>query len=106
MNLSVFVGNVKEKPELMETPNGKFYAKVVISVERAFQNSEGITERDDIEFIFWNGLAKPFVDGVEKGSIVSVKARVQSRKYKNTKNETKLDYEFIVEKYSILVDKK
>ena len=40
MNLSVFVGNVKEKPELMETPNGKFYAKVVISVERAFQNSE------------------------------------------------------------------
>ncbi len=45
MNLSVFVGNVKEKPELKETPNGKFYAKAVISVERPFQNSEGITER-------------------------------------------------------------
>lgn len=102
MNLCVFLGKLKETSELQETSNGKFYARVVLSVERSFQNSEGITEKDDIEFIFWNGLAKLFIDTASIGNMVSIKARVQSREYENTKKETKLSYEFIAEKCSIL----
>ncbi len=101
LNQLVLVGRIVKKPELREAENNKKYSFITLAVPRSFKNVNGEYDTDFIDCALWDSVAASTVKYCDKGDIVGIKGRLQSRIVE--KDDTKKQVlEVVAEKVTFL----
>ena len=101
LNQLVLVGRIVRKPELSVSENTKKYSFITLAVPRSFKNVNGEYDTDFIDCILWDSVAASTVKYCDKGDIVGVKGRIQSRQIEKDDSKKYL-LEIIAEKVTFL----
>lgn len=101
LNQVVLVGRLVKDPILRESENKKKMSYVTLAVPRCFKNAEGVYDTDFLECILWEGVATNTCEYCQKGDIVGVKGRLQTRTIEK-EEEKKYVTEIIAEKVTFL----
>lgn len=105
LNQTILVGRIVRKPELKETENGKKMSFITLAVPRSFKNVNGEYDTDFIDCSLWDSIAASTVEYCNKGDIIGVKGRLQTRVVEK-EEEKKYILEVIAEKVTFLSSKK
>ncbi|MRH44390.1 single-stranded DNA-binding protein [Aquibacillus halophilus] len=81
LNRVVLVGRLTRDPDLRYTPNGVAVANFTLAVNRPFSNQQGDKEADFINCVVWRRAAENLANFMNKGSLVGVDGRLQSRSF-------------------------
>lgn len=80
MNRTFLVGRITADPELRTTPNGIATTRITVAVNR-MPNANGERVADFINVVVWRRQAENVAKYCNKGSLVGVEGRLQSRSY-------------------------
>lgn len=105
INDVVLVGRLTKKPELKFTTNGTKYSQFIVAVQRKFKNQNGEYESDFINCLMWSTVAENFIKFTNKGSLVGIEGRIQTRSYEKD-GVKKYIQEVVAENFSLLESKK
>lgn len=83
LNRVVLVGRMTRDPELRRTGNGTPVVSFTIAMNRNFTSQNGERQADFIPCVVWNKAAENTARYCQKGSLVGVDGRLQSRTYEN-----------------------
>ncbi|MDL4840944.1 single-stranded DNA-binding protein [Aquibacillus rhizosphaerae] len=81
LNRVVLVGRLTKDPDLRYTPNGVAVANFTLAVNRPFSNQQGEREADFINCVVWRRPAENLANFMNKGSMVGVDGRLQTRSF-------------------------
>lgn len=79
MNQVVLVGRLTKNPEIITTKENTQKTQITIAVSRNFKNVDGIYETDLIDITLWNGIAENTANYCNKGDIIGVRGRIQTK---------------------------
>ena len=82
INQVILVGRLVQDPIIKEVAGGKNICEVKLALGRPFKNSQNQYDTDFIKVVFWEYLAINVNEFCKKGSIIGVRARLQSRSAK------------------------
>lgn len=105
INHVVVAGRLTRKPELKFTENGTKYTQFTVATQRNFKNKSGEYEADFIRCLMWRTAAANFVKFTDKGSLVGIEGRIQTRSY-DKDGSTVYITEVLAEGFSLLETKK
>lgn len=105
LNQIVLVGRLTRNITVNKSDKGVKVATISLAIPRSFKNMEGGYDTDFIDCVAFDNIAENTKEYCEKGDIVGVKGRVQSR---TVEKEGKTEYlmEIIAEKITFLSNKK
>ena len=105
LNQIILVGRLTRDITVNKSENGVKVATISIAVPRSFKNVEGVYDTDFIDCVAFDLVAENTSEYCNKGDIVGVKGRVQSKsiELEDGKKENKL--EIICEKITFLSSK-
>ena len=83
----MLVGRLTKDPELRYTSDGVPVANVTLAVSRPFKNAAGEVEADFVNCTLWRKTAVNTAEYCEKGSIIGLSGRIQTRQYVNSEGE-------------------
>ena len=106
LNQLVLVGRLVRTPELRESENKSKYAYITLAVPRSFKNSNGDYDTDFIDCILWDAAASNTVEYCDKGDVIGVRGRIQSRKVEKEEDHKETVLDIICERVSFLSSKK
>lgn len=101
LNQVVLVGRLVRNPELRTTESSKSVSKITLAIPRSFKNMNGEYDTDFIDCILWENTAKSTTEYCQKGDIIGIKGRIQSRVLEK-EDEKKYLTEIIAEKVTFL----
>ncbi|WP_277293935.1 single-stranded DNA-binding protein [Streptococcus hyointestinalis] len=102
INNVVLVGRLTRDPELRYTPQNKAVATFTLAVNRNFKNQNGEREADFINCILWHQQAENLANWAQKGTLVGVTGRIQTRNYENQQGQRVYVTEVIANSFQIL----
>lgn len=102
LNHTVIVGRLVHDPELRMTENGRKVTNITLAVPRSFKNHEGEYDTDFINCTLWQGIAKNTVQYVQKGDLLGVKGRLQTRNIELDSETKRNSVEVVAEKVTFL----
>lgn len=105
INHVVVVGRLTRKPELKFTSTGTKYTQFSVATQRNFKNTSGEYEADFINCLMWRNAAENFVKFTDKGSLVGIEERIQTRSYDKDGKPVYIT-EVLAEGFSLLETKK
>lgn len=105
LNQIVLVGRLVKKPELKQAENSKKYSFITLAVPRSFKNVNGEYDTDFIDCTLWDQVAASTVEYCNKGDIVGLKGRLQTRLVEK-EDTKKYVLEVIAEKVTFLSSNK
>lgn len=105
INHVVVVGRLTRKPELKFTSTGTKYTQFSVATQRNFKNKSGEYEADFINCLMWRNAAENFVKFTDKGSLVGIDGRIQTRSYEKDGKAVYIT-EVLAEDFSLLETKK
>lgn len=105
INHVVVVGRLTKKPELKFNATGTKYTQFIVAVQRNFKNKSGEYEADFINCLMWRTAAENFVKFTDKGSLVGIEGRIQTRSYDKDGKPVYIT-EVLAEGFSLLETKK
>lgn len=105
INHVVVIGRLTRKPELKFTSTGTKYTQFSVATQRNFKNKSGEYEADFINCLMWRTAAENFVKFTDKGSLVGIEGRIQTRSY-DKDGKTVYITEVLAEGFSLLETKK
>ena len=99
------VGRLTRNITVNKSDKGVKVATISLAIPRSFKNMEGGYDTDFIDCVVFDNIAENTKEYCEKGDIVGVKGRVQSR---TVEKDGKTEYlmEIIAEKITFLSNKK
>ena len=105
LNQIVLVGRLTRNITVNKSDKGVKVATISLAIPRSFKNMEGGYDTDFIDCVAFDNIAENTKEFCEKGDIVGVKGRVQSR---TIEKDGKTEYlmEIIAEKITFLSNKK
>lgn len=83
INQVTIVGRLTKDPELRYTGDGKAVSNITVAVNRHFRNAVGEFETDFVQCTLWKKTAENTVQYCQKGSILGITGRIQTRNYEN-----------------------
>ena len=83
INNVTLTGRLTRAVDLRYTSNGTAYASFTLAVDRAFKNQNGEKETDFINCVMWRKPAENLANYTNKGSLIGVEGRIQTRNYEN-----------------------
>lgn len=105
INNVVLVGRLTKKPELKFTANGTKYTQFSVAVQKKFKSQNGEYESDFISCLMWYTAAENFTKFTNKGSLVGIEGRIQTRSYDKDGKRVYIT-EVVAENFSLLESKK
>lgn len=105
LNQIVLVGRLTRNITVNKSDKGVKVATISLAIPRSFKNMEGGYDTDFVDCVAFDNIAENTKEFCEKGDIVGVKGRVQSR---TIEKDGKTEYlmEIIAEKITFLSNKK
>lgn len=87
MNSVALVGRLVRTPELRNTNSGIAYTFFRIAVDSPYKDEAGNVRADFIDCVAWRGLATTLCKYKQKGDMIAVTGRLESKNYVNKHNE-------------------
>ncbi|WP_433745281.1 single-stranded DNA-binding protein [Falsibacillus pallidus] len=84
INQVTIVGRLTRTPDLKYTTDGKPVLNVTVAVNRPYRNSNGEMDADFVLCTLWNRTAENTAKYCDKGSVIGVTGRIQTRNYENS----------------------
>lgn len=86
LNVVAIMGRLARDPELRQTTTGKSVASFRIACDRGRRDANGQSQADWIDVVAWDRQAEFVCKYFQKGSLIVVDGRLQTRTYqdKNT----------------------
>ena len=103
LNQIVLVGRLTKNVEVVEGENGSKYAVLSLTIPRSWKNVDGEYENDYVDCKAFDSIATNTKEYCNKGDIVGVKGRIQTRQDIQEDGEiTNKTTEIIAEKVTFL----
>lgn len=106
INNVVLIGRLTKDSELRYTSSGKAVVSFTLAVERNFKNANGEKEADFIPCVQWGKGAEFTAQYTQKGSLVAVEGRIQTRTYDTNDGQRRWVTEVVAENVRFLERKK
>ena len=100
-NSVTLVGRTTRAPEFKDAGNVNARAQFTLAVDRPYKDAEGKHPTDFLNVVAWGKLAEICRDYIQKGCLLLLNGRIQSRSYE-TDGETKWFTEVVAESVNIL----
>jgi single-strand DNA-binding protein len=98
-NKSVIVGRVTQPPQLRSTPSGQSVLSMSVATNRVWTYKQG-TKQEAVEFhnvVIWGKTAEVASTFLEKGSLVLVEGRLETRSWQDKEGVTRKSTEIIAD---------
>lgn len=83
LNQMILVGRLTRDIEVHKSESGMSVATISLAIPRSFKNSDGEYDTDFIDCVAFDTIAQNTSEYCNKGDIVGVKGRIQSRIVEN-----------------------
>lgn len=83
INQVTLVGRLTKDPVLKRTPEGTAVTNVTLAVNRHYRNQEGEIGADFVQCTLWKRTAENTSRYCQKGSLIGITGRIQTRHYEN-----------------------
>ena len=104
INRVVLVGRLTKDPELRTTPSGAKVCQYTLAVNRN-RKAEGQPDADFINCVTWNRQAETMAQYLDKGSLIGIEGRIQTRNYDNQNGQKVYVTEIITDSVQFLESK-
>lgn len=94
----IFMGRITKTPEIRYTQNQKPVASFSVACERDYVAAGERRETDFIDVVAWNNTANFVHDHFDKGSMIVVEGRLQSRDWTDKDNNRRRAWEVIADR--------
>lgn len=93
LNIIAIMGRLVRDPEMRQTTTGKNMASFRVAVDRGSKDANGQNQADFFDVVAWNKTAEFVCKYFQKGSLIAIDGRLQSRNYqdKNGNNRTAIE---------------
>ena len=105
LNKIMIIGNVGRDPELRMTANGKPVTEFSVAVNRIFNDGASGERREETEWfrvVCWQRLAETAQQLIQKGRLVFVEGRLQTRPWTDREGKERLSVEIIANDFRVL----
>ena len=102
LNKWVGMGRLTKNPEMRYTQQNTPVASFTVAVDRDF----GEKQTDFIDCTAWNKTAEFISKYFQKGQMISVSGRLQSRKWEDKNGNNRINWEIVVDQAYFCGDKK
>ncbi|WP_421382017.1 single-stranded DNA-binding protein [Bacillus salacetis] len=102
INQVTLVGRLTKDPEMRYTAEGKAVLNVTLAVNRQFKNQSGDYEADFVLCTMWRRAAENTARFCNKGSVLGVVGRIQTRNYENDQGKRIYVTEVVAEQVKFL----
>lgn len=101
------IGNLGNKPEIINLDSGKKLAKFSIATNETYKNAQGekITETQWHNCVAWNNIAEIASKYLDKGKEVVLEGKLTNRSYETKEGEKRYITEIIVNELILLGNK-
>ncbi|MCT8140164.1 single-stranded DNA-binding protein [Anaerobacillus sp. CMMVII] len=106
MNQVILTGRLAKEPELHYSKDGIGVTSFHLAVKRNYKNSEGTYEADFVPCVSFKRTAENIASYCDKGSLVALTGRLQTRSYENRDNIKIYVTEVVVDTIEFLQRKK
>ena len=102
LNQAILVGRLTKDPDLRYTADGVPYCFITVAVPRDFRSQDGEVQSDFITVTLWRKSAESTAQRCQKGTMVAIKGRIQTRNYEKEPNQKIYVTEVVVERIKFL----
>lgn len=95
LNVIAIMGRLSRDPELRQTTTGKSVASFTIACSRGRKDANGKDLVDWIPVVTWEHTAEFVCKYFEKGSLIAIDGRLQSRTYKDRDGNNRTAIEIV-----------
>lgn len=95
LNVTAIMGRLSRDPELRQTTTGKSVASFTIACSRGRKDANGKDLVDWIPVVAWEHTAEFVCKYFEKGSLIAIDGRLQSRTYKDRDGNNRTAIEIV-----------
>lgn len=81
LNDVILIGRLTHEPQMKTLDDGRKVCDINLAVRRSFKNINGEYDTDFIKVTLWEGLADIVCKYTFKGCLLTVKGRLQTRRY-------------------------
>lgn len=106
MNRILMIGRTTAKPELRYTQSGVGVVNFTLAVDRKFRNENGDFDADFISCVAFRKTAETIAEYIEKGDLLGVEGRIQTRNYENQNGQKVYVTEVVVDQIDFLQPRK
>ncbi len=106
LNITALQGRLVADPELRTTQNGTKVTRFRLAVERDYVDNAGTRQADFISIVAWRGTAEFVCKYFEKGQMIAISGRIQTRNYEDKNGEKRAAVEVVAENVSFCGSKK
>lgn len=99
LNKIILIGRLTADPELRYTPSGAPVANFTLAVDRKFSKAD---ETDFIPVVAWRRLAEICNEFLNKGKLVAVEGRLQTRTYEDREGQRRKAFEVVADEMQML----
>jgi len=101
LNRVVLIGRLTRQPELRITPNSISVTTVTLAVDRR-PTQAGQRETDFIDVVLFGKLAELACKYLDKGRLVAVEGRIQTRTYETKEGQRRKAFEVVADNIQFL----
>lgn len=103
LNQCNFIGRCGKDPELKHTPSGKAVATVSIACSEKYGKGEDKKEVTEwVRLVFWERLAEVVAEYVQKGALIFVSGKMQTRSWDDKEGKKQYTTEIVVNTLKML----
>lgn len=97
LNIVAVMGRLARDPEMRQTTTGKSVASFTIACDRGRRDANGQSVCDWLNIVAWDKTAEFVCKYFQKGSMIAVDGRLQSRSYQDKNGQNRTAIEVVVQ---------
>lgn len=97
LNLVAIMGRLVADPQMRQTNTGKNVASIRVAVDRSFSSSTGQRQADFFDVVVWDRSAEFVCKYFQKGSMIAIDGRLQSRQYQDKTGANRTAIEIVAQ---------
>lgn len=105
LNVVALMGRLVADPQLRQTTTGKNVASFRVAVDRGRKDANGQNQADLFDIVAWDKSAEFVCRYFQKGSLIAVEGRLQSRNYQDKSGNNRNAVEVVVNNVSFAGNK-
>lgn len=105
LNVVALMGRLVADPQLRQTTRGKNVASFRVAVDRGRKDANGQNQADFFDIVAWDKSAEFICRYFQKGSMIAVEGRLQSRNYQDKSGNNRNAVEVVVNNVSFAGNK-
>lgn len=97
LNVVAVMGRLARDPEMRQTTTGKNVVSFSIACDRGRKDANGQSQADWLDVVAWDRTAEFICKYFQKGSMIAVDGRLQSRSYQDKSGQNRTATEIVAQ---------